>query len=96
MGPKYSLVSNQSKTFELEDDEYVIAVTGRKGMIIDNFGVLTSKGAKYNFGGTGGGPFEVHAPLGYHFTCFGALYTEGWGSISTFSADVHQIYHEEV
>lgn len=40
-----------TKTFELLEDEFIVEICGRKGMIIDNFGVKTNKGNHYEFGG---------------------------------------------
>lgn len=65
-------------------------------MIIDNFGVRTSLGNLYGYGGTGGGPYSTRAPDGYHFTCFAALYSPGWNSISQFAAEIFKIPEIEV
>jgi len=34
---------------------------------MDNFGFSTNKGRKFDFGGSGGNPYEAKAPTGYHF-----------------------------
>ncbi len=41
-------------SYTLEKDEYIIELKGKKGCIIDSFGILTNKGNFYNFGGEGG------------------------------------------
>ena len=55
---------------------------------MDNFGVITSKGREFQFGGTGGGDYSMSAPKGYHFTNFGGQFSDGWDSVSCFSAEV--------
>lgn len=64
-------------------------------MIIDNFGVRTSSGNLYGFGGTGGGAYSTRAPDGFHFTCFSALYNPGWNSISQFSSEIFRIPQQQ-
>jgi len=39
-------------------------------MIIASFGVKTSLGNHYKYGGSGGNAYSMKAPEGFHFTCF--------------------------
>jgi len=57
----------KEEVVELGPDEYIIQIFGRNGDIMDNFGFATNKGRKFDFGGSGGNPYEAKAPSGYHF-----------------------------
>jgi len=57
----------KEEVIELGPDEYITHIFGRNGDIMDNFGFSTNKGRKFDFGGSGGDPFEAHAPKGHHF-----------------------------
>lgn len=57
----------KEEIIELGADEYIVQVFGRNGDIMDNFGFVTNRGRKFNFGGSGGIPFSASAPSGYHF-----------------------------
>ncbi|EAS00025.2 F-box associated region protein (macronuclear) [Tetrahymena thermophila SB210] len=92
-GPNDLFTNNkyQTKSFTLQDDEFIVEMKGRKGMIIDCFGVVTNKGNEYSFGGTGGGEYSQKAPKGYHFTCMGGYFSPGWDSISSFTMEVREL-----
>jgi hypothetical protein len=69
-GPRHlgnQWTGGKEECVELGPDEYIIKVFGRNGDIMDNFGFATNKGRKFDFGGSGGDPFEVNAPKGHHF-----------------------------
>ena len=42
--------------FELKEGEYITAVEGRTGDLVDQLTVVTSEGRRFNGGGEGGGP----------------------------------------
>ena len=56
----------RSDKFVFDDDEYIIAVGGRAGAILDELRFVTSKKKLYRFGGTGGTSFEYQLQKGYH------------------------------
>jgi hypothetical protein len=56
----------------LKKDEYVVAVAGRTGMIIDQLKFVTSKGRTYKVGGKGGEEFSHALPQGYHIGAISA------------------------
>lgn len=97
MGPKDWFKNKKyiSETFELNDDEYVTELLGRKGMILDNFGIKTNKGNVYSYGGTGGGEYSLKAPEGFYFSCFGGYFSPGWDSLSSFTVEVKELPQDD-
>ena len=83
--------SNAKKEFILKENEYIIELKGRRGLIIDSFGITTSLGQSFSFGGSGGTEFSYVAPEGFHFSVFGGVFSPKWGNISSFSANIHRI-----
>ena len=59
--------AGKEEIIELGPDEYITQIFGRNGDIMDNFGFKTNKGRKFDFGGSGGNPYEAKAPSGHHF-----------------------------
>jgi len=57
----------KEEVIELGPDEFIVHIFGRNGDVMDNFGFSTNKGRKFDFGGSGGNPYEAKAPSGYHF-----------------------------
>lgn len=63
----YGYKSNEI-LIELDDDEFVIQISGRSGGFIDHLAFLTSKGKRIEGGGARGGePFRFQATQGHHF-----------------------------
>ena len=87
----FSDKSNAKKEFILKENEYIIELKGRRGLIIDCFGITTSLGQSFSFGGSGGAEFSYAAPEGFHFSVFGGVFSPKWGNISSFSANIHRI-----
>lgn len=52
--------------FALEHDEFITAVGGRGGEILDQLSVVTNKGRVKKWGGSGGAPFSFDLPDGFH------------------------------
>ena len=47
-------------TFTLRGDEYIVAIIGKAGHVIESIGFVTNSGREYgNHGGGGGAPFRI-------------------------------------
>ncbi|MFN7925481.1 MAG: jacalin-like lectin [Bryobacteraceae bacterium] len=57
--------NGNTHVFALEDGEYITAIAGRAGMMVDSIRFLTNRGRSSPwYGGQGGEPYEIHAPAG--------------------------------
>jgi hypothetical protein len=56
----------------LKKDEYVVAVGGRLGLIVDQLKFVTNKGRTFTVGGQGGNEFSHELPHGYHMGAISA------------------------
>lgn len=60
---------SEKKSITLKNGEYIRRVYGRSGAYIDQIGFELSTGEVFEFGGSGGEPFEVEIPEGHAVGC---------------------------
>lgn len=75
-----------STAFELEDNEYLVALDYRNGWVMDNLHFTTNTGRTFTAGGTGGdeGSFNLNdrVIVGFFGSCGTTLYSLGLYTIS--------------
>lgn len=87
---KEEIPDNQCVVLEsdLDQDEYIVEIFGRKGLHIDKLGFRTTKDREFVIGGEGGGPFSIKCPANFHFATFAANYG---GNINALFVDIQEI-----
>ena len=73
------------KTIKLDEDDYLISISGKTGSLVDNLRFETKKGKILEGGGPNGSSFEYKTKEGYYFSKFGGTISENDGILIVLS-----------